>query len=142
MLQAHHFLSSSFPFSLSRHPQKPNFLFKPAISLPVLPKPGPRIEPCLAQVQEPTTITTSPPPEEGPIELTQSIFATSDNPSPLQVATSVLLTGAISVFLFRSLRRRAKRAKELVSFINFVKFSLFRLGFFSVSSCCHNFYAM
>ncbi|KAJ0101326.1 hypothetical protein Patl1_04757 [Pistacia atlantica] len=113
MLQAHHFLSSSFPFSLSRHPQKPNFLFKPATSLPVLPKPGPRIGPCLAQVQEPTTITTSPPPEEGPVELTQSIFATSDDPSPLQVATSVLLTGAISVFLFRSLRRRAKRSKEL-----------------------------
>ncbi|KAK1321017.1 hypothetical protein QJS10_CPA03g00080 [Acorus calamus] len=54
----------------------------------------------------------------GPIELPPSssslpIFATSDDPSPLQVATSVLLTGAITVFLFRSLRRRAKRAKEL-----------------------------
>ncbi|GFZ12422.1 hypothetical protein Acr_23g0008070 [Actinidia rufa] len=42
-----------------------------------------------------------------------SIFATSDDPSPIQVATSILLTGAISVFLFRSLRRRAKRVKEL-----------------------------
>ncbi|XP_059301196.1 uncharacterized protein LOC132053263 [Lycium ferocissimum] len=56
------------------------------------------------------------PPEEGPIELPSSItdiFATSDDPSTLQTATSLLLTGAISVFLFRSLRRRAKRAKEL-----------------------------
>lgn len=43
-----------------------------------------------------------------------TIFALDDNPSPLQVSTSVLLTGAISVFLFRSLRRRARRAKELV----------------------------
>lgn len=59
--------------------------------------------------------------EDGPIELppsssTNSIFATSDDPSPLQLATSVMLTGAITIFLFRSLRRRAKRSKELVSF--------------------------
>ncbi|KAK6134547.1 hypothetical protein DH2020_031717 [Rehmannia glutinosa] len=63
-----------------------------------------------------TAITDSPPPaEEGPVELSSSIspiFATSDDPSPLQTATSVLLTGAITVLLFRSLRRRAKRAKE------------------------------
>ncbi|KAG6530339.1 uncharacterized protein LOC122043220 [Zingiber officinale] len=55
--------------------------------------------------------------EDGPVELPSStgssIFAVDDNPTPLQVSTSVLLTGAISVFLFRSLRRRAKRAKEL-----------------------------
>jgi hypothetical protein len=61
--------------------------------------------------------------EDGPIELptsstspfssTNSIFATSDDPTPLQLATSVLLTGAITVFLIRSVRRRAKRAKEL-----------------------------
>ncbi|OAY84250.1 hypothetical protein ACMD2_05448 [Ananas comosus] len=62
-----------------------------------------------------------PPPVEddggGPVELPSSapstIFAVDDNPSPLQVATSVLLTGAISLFLYRSLRRRAERAKEL-----------------------------
>ncbi|KAH7544082.1 hypothetical protein JRO89_XS15G0101900 [Xanthoceras sorbifolium] len=52
-------------------------------------------------------------PKEGPVELTQSIFATTDDPTPIQVATSVLLTGAISIFLFRALRRRAKRSKEL-----------------------------
>ncbi|CAN4087376.1 unnamed protein product [Withania somnifera] len=54
--------------------------------------------------------------DEGPIELPSSIteiFATTNDPSPLQTATSLLLTGAISVFLFRSIRRRAKRAKEL-----------------------------
>ena len=73
-----------------------------------------RAEPLLAQVQDSTVTTAS---EEGPIELppsSSSIFATTDDPTPLQVATSVLLTGAISVFLFRSIRRRAKRAKELV----------------------------
>ncbi|KAH6788705.1 transmembrane protein [Perilla frutescens var. frutescens] len=65
--------------------------------------------------EEPTTATATPPPEEGPVELppsTSPIFATNDEPTPLQTATSVLLTGAITVFLFRSLRRRAKRAKE------------------------------
>ncbi|KAJ4842379.1 hypothetical protein Tsubulata_000915 [Turnera subulata] len=52
----------------------------------------------------------------GPVELypsTPPIFATTDDPSPIQVATSLLLTGAISVFLFRSIRRRARRAKQL-----------------------------
>ncbi|KAJ9129268.1 hypothetical protein P3X46_033939 [Hevea brasiliensis] len=64
-----------------------------------------------------TTTSINPPEEGGTIELplfSPSIFATTDDPSPLQVATSVLLTGAIAVFLFRSIRRRAKRAKELV----------------------------
>ncbi|XP_049402256.1 uncharacterized protein LOC125866015 [Solanum stenotomum] len=74
----------------------------------------------LAEAPDETVVsgdeTNNAPPEEGPIELPSSItniFATSDDPSPLQTATSLLLTGAISVFLFRSLRRRAKRAKEL-----------------------------
>ncbi|KAL8507738.1 hypothetical protein ACS0TY_018329 [Phlomoides rotata] len=68
----------------------------------------------IAQLSE--ELSTTSPPEEGPVELppsTPSIFATNDDPSPLQTATSVLLTGAITVFLFRSLRRRAKRAKEM-----------------------------
>ncbi|TVU32328.1 hypothetical protein EJB05_24053 [Eragrostis curvula] len=51
---------------------------------------------------------------EGPVELRAStLFSIDDNPTPLQTATSILLTGAISIFLFRSLRRRARRAKEL-----------------------------
>ncbi|KAL1537726.1 hypothetical protein AAHA92_30211 [Salvia divinorum] len=65
--------------------------------------------------EEPTTATPSSPPEEGPVEIppsTSTLFATDDDPTPLQTATSVLLTGAITIFLFRSLRRRAKRAKE------------------------------
>ncbi|TVT98199.1 hypothetical protein EJB05_56518, partial [Eragrostis curvula] len=53
---------------------------------------------------------------EGPVELRAStLFSIDDNPTLLQTATSILLTGAISIFLFRSLRRRARRAKELVS---------------------------
>ncbi|XP_073135472.1 uncharacterized protein [Henckelia pumila] len=54
------------------------------------------------------------PPVEGPVELppsVPSIFATNDDPTLLQTATSVLLTGSIAIFLFRSLRRRAQRAK-------------------------------
>ncbi|CAD6343888.1 unnamed protein product [Miscanthus lutarioriparius] len=51
---------------------------------------------------------------QGPVELrAPTLFSTDDNPTPLQTATSLLLTGAVSVFLFRSLRRRARRAKEL-----------------------------
>ncbi|XP_027341555.1 uncharacterized protein LOC113854628 [Abrus precatorius] len=60
-----------------------------------------------------TTATETEGPIELPLSSTPSIFATTDEPSPIQIASSVLLTGAISVFLFRSLRRRAKRAKEL-----------------------------
>ncbi|KAJ8765228.1 hypothetical protein K2173_011908 [Erythroxylum novogranatense] len=63
------------------------------------------------------TVADDSPGETGPIELPLSssptIFSTTDDPSPLQVTTSVLLTAAISIFLFRSIRRRAKRAKEL-----------------------------
>lgn len=86
------------------------------------------IEQCLALVaEEPTTSAADTSPEqedekEGPVELPSSapsIFAFSEEPTPIQTATSLLLTGAISVFLFRSLRRRANRAKELV-FLFFV----------------------
>lgn len=75
----------------------------------------------LADLPSPLTTTSSNQESNagGPVELPPSssstIFAVDDNPSPLQTATSVLLTGAITVFLFRSLRRRARRAKELVS---------------------------
>ncbi|XP_068663409.1 uncharacterized protein [Aristolochia californica] len=68
--------------------------------------------PWLAQLSD-----TAAPAEDGPIQLPPSAFPLSfgdpAEASPIQIATSVLLTGAISVFLFRSLRRRAKRAKEL-----------------------------
>ncbi|XP_023771307.1 uncharacterized protein LOC111919973 [Lactuca sativa] len=68
------------------------------------------LAPLLAQLPD------SALPEDGPVELPFSIpsfISTDDDPTTLQVATSVLLTGAVSIFLFRSLRRRAKRAKEL-----------------------------
>ncbi|PIN15724.1 hypothetical protein CDL12_11620 [Handroanthus impetiginosus] len=107
-----------------------NFLFPSLYQFPVSHslkypvRPTNRCSRCSAQKtwiaqlsEEPTTTatTSSTPPEEGPVELPPSIppiFATSDEPTPLQTATSVLLTGAITVFLFRSLRRRAKRARE------------------------------
>ncbi|KAL5564315.1 hypothetical protein UlMin_027479 [Ulmus minor] len=125
MLKSQHLLTSNFPLSLS-HPHT-HFLSPPSSSLPFIHKPiapfsvsthpGARPDPWLAQAAEPPAITTSSaPPEEGPIELFSSpspIFATNDDPSTIQVATSVLLTGAISIFLFRALRRRARRAKEL-----------------------------
>ncbi|KAI3774969.1 hypothetical protein L1987_49535 [Smallanthus sonchifolius] len=89
-----HFLRTS---GQPPHPLSPQFPTRP-------------LRPLLAH------FTDSALPEDGPVELPfspPSFIATDDDPSTLQVATSVLLTGAISVFLFRSLRRRAKRAKEL-----------------------------
>lgn len=119
---SHHLLSPNIPVSLS-HLHNSSVFSSPLIYFPyrpttlrhVLAVPRARPETWLAQVPEPTT--SAPAPGEGPIELppsTPSIFATTDDPSPIQVATSVLLTGAISVFLFRAVRRRARRAKELV----------------------------
>ncbi|KAJ7981787.1 Transmembrane protein [Quillaja saponaria] len=89
-----------------------DFLHRPSIlpSVSAIPRAIP--EPWVAQISEATTTSI----EEGPIELpfsSPSIFDTTDDPSAIQVATSVLLTGAITIFLFRSLRRRAKRSKEL-----------------------------
>ncbi|KAL8144968.1 uncharacterized protein LOC141706741 [Apium graveolens] len=107
MLHSHHFISSSLHSPSISHPHFhiPSFSFSPPLRRPIsfFTRPGLK---CLAQPNE----------DVGPVELppeSNSIFATDDDPTNLQVATSVLLTGAISVFLFRSLRRRAKRAKEL-----------------------------
>ncbi|CAN1288022.1 hypothetical protein LINPERPRIM_LOCUS19803 [Linum perenne] len=73
----------------------------------------------LAEISDPATVIVPVPvPDDGgPVELEfpsfSDVFSTTDDPSPIQIATSVLLTGAIFVFLFRSIRRRIKRAKEL-----------------------------
>lgn len=50
---------------------------------------------------------------DGPIELPTEIdpFAIPET-SPLQAAASILLTGAITVLLFRSIRRRSRNARE------------------------------
>ncbi|XP_028792982.1 uncharacterized protein LOC114748701 [Neltuma alba] len=123
MLQSHcyhHVLFSnpSVPLSLPHNPSfslplssSPflNFLHRPTTLHPVSAIPP--SSPWLTQLAELAAAA-----EDGPVELPMSmpsIFATADEPSTIQIATSVLLTGAISIFLFRSIRRRAKRAKEL-----------------------------
>lgn len=134
MLQSLHpfpsnsFLTLSPLLLLHNHNQKP-FLSPPPLtslskptrthSLSSSLRPNPP-EPWAAAIAEEAQPLDSPPtfspPQDGPVELSPdmpSIFATNDDPTPLQVSTSVLLTGAITVFLFRSIRRRAKRAKEL-----------------------------
>ncbi|XP_054816329.1 uncharacterized protein LOC129316093 isoform X1 [Prosopis cineraria] len=125
MLQSHcyhHVLFSipSVPLSLPHSPSLSipltlspflNFLHKPTILHPVSATPPSSSSPWLTHLAELAATA-----QDGPIELplsTPSIFATTDEPSTIQIATSVLLTGAITVFLFRSIRRRAKRAKEL-----------------------------
>lgn len=113
-----HILTSNFPFSLSHHhflSPSLNFPHRPRLRTRYSPRPK---QPWLAAqaTSEPTTTAKPEEEEGGPVEFftpSTPIFATDDDPSPIQVATSVLLTGAISVFLFRSLRRRARRAKEL-----------------------------
>uniref|UniRef100_A0A0D9VF87 DUF3082 domain-containing protein n=1 Tax=Leersia perrieri TaxID=77586 RepID=A0A0D9VF87_9ORYZ len=73
-----------------------------------------RAEPDLPAPPAPSTSAAEPPDDDGPVEIrTPTLFSIDENPTPLQTATSLLLTGAISIFLFRSLRRRARRAKEL-----------------------------
>ncbi|XP_050368944.1 uncharacterized protein LOC126787053 [Argentina anserina] len=108
-----HFLS---PPNLSSPPL--NSLYKSINHISLSANSTPTPDQWLAQAPEPPagTGTYTIPDEEDPIEILDSdspIFATDDDPSFIQTATSVLLTGAITVFLFRSLRRRAKRAKEL-----------------------------
>ncbi|MQL70022.1 hypothetical protein Taro_002331 [Colocasia esculenta] len=125
MLQSHHLISH---FSrLPLFPPSPSRRFLPRTSSAAsrthdhqLRTVRPAHVLCLAQMGEPEAAAGGggEVAEEGPVLLppstSSSIFATTDDPSPLQVSTSVLLTGAISVFLFRSLRRRAKRSKEMV----------------------------
>ncbi|XVF78647.1 hypothetical protein PTKIN_Ptkin14bG0151800 [Pterospermum kingtungense] len=124
MFQSLHLLSSPSPLSLPplHNPSSSSPLFllqKPTFFSSFSVHSKAYLGPLLAQAREPfTTISEAAEEEEGPFELppsstSTSVFATSDDPTPLQTATSVLLTGAIGVFLFRALRRRAKRAKEL-----------------------------
>ncbi|MFS7962572.1 hypothetical protein Hanom_Chr08g00728231 [Helianthus anomalus] len=47
-----------------------------------------------------------------------SFISTDDDRSTLQVPTSVLLTGAIPIFLFRSSRRRAAKCQRTGSISN------------------------
>ncbi|KAI4322978.1 hypothetical protein L6164_022623 [Bauhinia variegata] len=109
----HHLLLPNFPIPLS-------LTHNPSLSLLLSPSPSPNFAhkptalhsvSAIPQATSPWLTQLAELADEGPIEL-PSVFATTDDPSPIQVATSVLLTGAITVFLFRSIRRRAKRATE------------------------------
>ncbi|KAL0910338.1 hypothetical protein M5K25_021311 [Dendrobium thyrsiflorum] len=120
MLRTHHIALHLSPLSSSlRHRRSPLFPFHaPLIFISLRPSALAAVfRPWLAELPEPSSPQSPIRETEGPIELisssSSSLFAIDDNPTPLQTATSVLLTGAITVFLFRSLRRRAKRAKEL-----------------------------
>ncbi|KAG0449347.1 hypothetical protein HPP92_027387 [Vanilla planifolia] len=75
------------------------------------------LQPALAVLPDSPAPTSPTEESEGPVEMPPSssstLFDVDDNPTPLQAAASVLLSGAIAIFLFRSLRRRAKRVKEM-----------------------------
>lgn len=70
-----------------------------------------------------TAVTSAPPSNEGPVEIPPPILPASNDLTALQTATGVLLTGTFTLFLIRSLRRRAKRAKEAV-YLSVVSHSL------------------
>ncbi|XP_057796369.1 uncharacterized protein LOC131012435 [Salvia miltiorrhiza] len=59
-------------------------------------------------------LISSQPPPELPIQLPPSVSSllSASNDSSFQTAASFLITGAFTLFLFRTLRRGAKRAKE------------------------------
>ncbi|XP_058773629.1 uncharacterized protein LOC131647821 [Vicia villosa] len=118
--QCHHHLhfSNNLPFPLSlphhHHNHKPSllpFLHKKPTSFSISAIPPSSLT-WLGDII--TTITTDG--EDGPIEIPNSsapsLLSTTDDPSFIQIAASILLTGAISVLLFRSFRRRAKRLKQ------------------------------
>ncbi|XP_057445912.1 uncharacterized protein LOC130738032 isoform X2 [Lotus japonicus] len=59
----------------------------------------------------PHTISAIPPTLSS--WLTELTTGTDDPSSTIQVTSTILVTGAITLFFFRTLQRRAKRAKEL-----------------------------
>ncbi|CAJ1978526.1 unnamed protein product [Sphenostylis stenocarpa] len=126
----HHLLFSTVPLSLTTHHHHPS-----SPSLHFLHRPF-----------SPTTVSAIPPAawlghltaqDVGPIELPFSApfpLPFTDDPSTTQVASSVLLTGAITVFFFRTVQRRIKRAKELKFRSSGVKKSMDKLKAMRLSS--------
>ncbi|KAL4352159.1 hypothetical protein GQ457_06G022960 [Hibiscus cannabinus] len=115
MLQSLLLLPSS-PTLLHNPSSSPLFLLqKPTFFSPLSSHSNVHFRPLLA-AREPLSTTTEEEEEEeegnAPIELPPS-YSSFSYSSLLQTSTTVLLSGAIAVFLFRSIRRRAKRAKEL-----------------------------
>lgn len=115
----HHLLFSSLPLRLSLTTTHHNS------SLPSLHF---LHRPIITTTTTTTTVSAIPPTAAWLAKLTTQDFAHfelpsshlfTDDPSTIQVACSVLLTGAITVFFFRSVQRRAKRAKELVYSLSF-----------------------
>ncbi|KAE8678095.1 DNA ligase 1-like [Hibiscus syriacus] len=114
MLQA---LLLPSPSTLLHHPPSSSRLFllqNPNFFSPLSAHSNVHFRPLLAAREPLSTTTAEAEEEEGndPIELPPS-YSSFSSSSPLQTATTVLLSGAIAAFLFRSIRRRAKRAKEL-----------------------------
>jgi len=112
MVHSHqHLLFSTVPFSLTshhNHPSSPSlhFLHRPSTTSTTV-----SAIPSAAWLSELTAR------DFGPLELpfsAPSSLPFTDDPSTIQVAASVLLTGAMTAFFFRTVQRRIKRAKEWV----------------------------
>ncbi|XP_014489975.1 uncharacterized protein LOC106752744 [Vigna radiata var. radiata] len=108
MVHSHHhlLLFSTFPFSLTTHPNhhlSPSLHFLHRSSTPTS---------TVSAIPSAAWLSDLTPQDFGPIQLPSSL-PFSDDPSTVQVASTVLLTGALTVFLFRTVQRRIKRAKQL-----------------------------
>jgi len=119
MVHSHHhlLLFSTVPFSLTthhnhnhnhNHPLSPslNFLHRPSA-----------LRSSVSAIPSAAWLSDLTAQDFGPIELpfsAPSSLPFADDPSTVQVASTVLLTGALTVFFFRTVQRRIKRAKELV----------------------------
>ncbi|QCD86578.1 hypothetical protein DEO72_LG3g1102 [Vigna unguiculata] len=118
MVHSHHhlLLFSTVPFSLTthhnhnhnhNHPLSPslNFLHRPSA-----------LRSSVSAIPSAAWLSDLTAQDFGPIELpfsAPSSLPFADDPSTVQVASTVLLTGALTVFFFRTVQRRIKRAKEL-----------------------------
>ncbi|RDX62045.1 hypothetical protein CR513_59663, partial [Mucuna pruriens] len=128
MLHSHHnhllFSTLPVPLSLTHHHSLPSLHF--------LHRPTTRA----VSATPPEWLTQLTTQDLGPIELPfptpSSLF--TDDPSTIQVVSSLLLSGAITLFFFRSVQRRAKRAKELKFRSSGVKKSLDNLKAMRTSS--------
>ncbi|XP_047150265.1 uncharacterized protein LOC124822316 [Vigna umbellata] len=112
MVHSHHhlLLFSTLPFSLTAHH---NHHLSP--SLHFLHRPSTPTS-TVSAIPSAAWLSDLTAQDFGPIQLpfsAPSSLPFSDDPSTVQVASTVLLTGALTVFFFRTVQRRIKRAKQL-----------------------------
>lgn len=124
MLHSHFHYHLLFPITTPHH--YPSFSSSPSSSPPLVHFLHHR--PKNKNIHSPHTTVVSAIPSW----ITQLTTTVTEDPSAIQVSSSVLLTTAITVFVFPSLQRRIKKAKQLVYILCF--FSLLSFMQFKATS--------